>query len=173
MTETESILDTLLAALLLSEEGLDRQALVEMVTSLHPQSDCTEALDELLHAGWGPLECREQGGKVQLRLRQRYLALLPLLGRDVVRPLRKALLETLAIIAYEQPITRPEIEHWRGVSVATGLLQQLQELGWIEIKGYREGPGRPALWGTTREFLRHFDLPSLEALPLPDERNSS
>jgi len=69
------------------------------------------------------------------------------------------------VIAYQQPVTRPEIEHWRGVAVSVQIMQQLQERGWITISGHRDTPGRPALWVTTPGFLEHFSLPSRAALP--------
>ncbi|EQD34191.1 segregation and condensation protein B [mine drainage metagenome] len=68
-------------------------------------------------------------------------------------------------MAYRQPVTRGEIEHIRGVSVATSILKTLEERGWIHIVGHREVPGRPALYATTRQFLDYFGLKSLEDLP--------
>lgn len=83
------------------------------------------------------------------------------------RPSRysRALLETLALIAYRQPITRGEIEKVRGVSVSTQIVKNLLEYGWVRIVGHRNSPGRPMLYGTTRAFLDHFSLQSLEHLP--------
>ncbi len=77
----------------------------------------------------------------------------------------RASLETLALIAYRQPITRGEIEEVRGVSVSTSIMKTLQERGWIKIIGHREVPGRPALYATTRAFLDYFNLKSLGDLP--------
>jgi segregation and condensation protein B len=77
----------------------------------------------------------------------------------------RALLETLALIAYRQPITRGEIEDVRGVVVSTSIIKTLMEREWIRVLGHREVPGRPALFGTTREFLDSFNLKSLEELP--------
>jgi len=83
------------------------------------------------------------------------------------RPVRysRALLETLAIIAYRQPVTRGDIEEIRGVSVSTDIIKTLLGREWIRQVGVRNVPGRPALYGTTREFLEHFNLRSLEELP--------
>jgi segregation and condensation protein B len=78
----------------------------------------------------------------------------------------RAVLETLAIIAYRQPVTRGDIEDIRGVTVASQILKQLEDRGWVEAIGYRESPGRPALWATTRQFLDDLGLASLEQLPL-------
>lgn len=83
------------------------------------------------------------------------------------RPVRysRALLETLAIVAYRQPVTRGDIEDIRGVSVSTDIIKTLIGREWIRQVGIRNVPGRPALYGTTREFLEHFNLKSLEELP--------
>ena len=83
------------------------------------------------------------------------------------RPSRysRALLETLALIAYRQPITRSEIEDIRGVTVSTTIMRTLHERNWIRVVGHREVPGRPELLGTTREFLDYFGLKSLDDLP--------
>lgn len=77
----------------------------------------------------------------------------------------RALLETLALIAYRQPITRGEIEAVRGVSLSGGIMKTLQERGWIKVVGHREVPGRPALYATTHAFLDYFNLKSLSELP--------
>ena len=77
----------------------------------------------------------------------------------------RALLETLALIAYRQPITRGEIEEVRGVSVSTSIMKTLQEREWVRVVGHREVPGHPAMYGTTREFLDYFNLKSLDELP--------
>src|SRR5690554_66861 len=83
------------------------------------------------------------------------------------RPQRysRALLETLAIIAYRQPITRGEIEDIRGVAVSTNIAKTLLEREWIRVVGHKDVPGRPAMYATTRQFLDHFNLTSLEQLP--------
>ena len=77
----------------------------------------------------------------------------------------RALLETLALIAYRQPITRGEIEEVRGVSVSSSIMKTLQEREWVRVVGHREVPGRPAMYGTTKEFLDYFNLKSLDELP--------
>jgi segregation and condensation protein B len=83
------------------------------------------------------------------------------------RPQRysRALLETLAMIAYRQPITRGEIEEVRGVSVRSNIIRTLQEREWIRVVGHRDVPGKPALFGTTRAFLDYFNLSTLDELP--------
>ena len=88
-----------------------------------------------------------------------------------VKPLRlsRATLETLSIITYMQPVTRGDIEDIRGVNVATNVIKVLMDQGWIKIKGYRDVPGRPALFITTQKFLDDFSMKTLDDLPvLPD-----
>lgn len=77
----------------------------------------------------------------------------------------RALLETLALVAYRQPITRAEIEDIRGVSVSSNIMKTLQERGWVRIVGHRDVPGKPAMYATTREFLDYFNLKGLDDLP--------
>lgn len=85
--------------------------------------------------------------------------------RQVTRKLSRAAVETLAIIAYHQPVTRAEIEEIRGVALSKGTLDALLEADWIKPKGRRRTPGRPITWGTTDAFLDHFGLESCDALP--------
>ena len=89
--------------------------------------------------------------------------------REAERPLSRAALEVVAIIAYHQPITRAEIEEIRGVSISRGTMDILLELGWIKPRGRRRTPGRPLTWGTTDGFLDHFGLEEINALPGLDE----
>ena len=87
----------------------------------------------------------------------------------VQKKLSKAAIETLAIIAYHQPVTRSEIEEIRGVSFSTGTLEILFELGWVKPNGRKEIPGKPLLYVTTDKFLNHFNINSLDDLPNSDE----
>ena len=98
-----------------------------------------------------------------------------LLARDSVEPrkLSRAATETLAIIAYHQPVTRAEIEEIRGVSASKGTLDVLLETGWIRPRGRRKAPGRPITFGTTDAFLSHFGLDSIGDLPGLDELNGT
>ncbi len=89
--------------------------------------------------------------------------------RPVARKLSRAAVETLAIIAYHQPVTRAEIEEIRGVALGKGTLDSLMEAGWVRPKGRRMTPGRPLIWTTTKGFLTHFGLDSLADLPAIDE----
>lgn len=94
-----------------------------------------------------------------------------LMSREAVEPrkLSRAALETLAIVAYHQPVTRAEIEHIRGVAVAKGTIDVLLETGWVRMRGRRRAPGRPITYGTTDEFLLHFGLERVGDLPGLDE----
>jgi segregation and condensation protein B len=78
----------------------------------------------------------------------------------------RAVLETLAIIAYRQPVTRGDMEEIRGVTINTQILKQLEDRGWVEAIGHREAPGRPALYATTKQFLDDLGLESLDQLPM-------
>jgi segregation and condensation protein B len=89
--------------------------------------------------------------------------------RPVARKLSRAAVETLAVIAYHQPVTRAEIEEIRGVALGKGTLDTLMEAGWARPKGRRMTAGRPLIWVTTKEFLTHFGLDSLGDLPAIDE----
>jgi segregation and condensation protein B len=89
--------------------------------------------------------------------------------RPVTRKLSRAAVETLAVIAYHQPLTRAEIEQIRGVALGKGTIDTLMEAGWVRPKGRRASPGRPLLWVTTPGFLIHFGLDSLNELPGLDE----
>src|SRR5215510_10828550 len=116
------------------------------------------------------LVCGPSGGRFQSRRElQRYLERL-----NPQKPPRysRAVLETLAIIAYRQPVTRGDIEAIRGVSVSPGILKALEARGWVDIVGHREVPGRPALYSTTKVFLDDLRLRSLDELPPLDELGS-
>ena len=93
--------------------------------------------------------------------------------RPVTRKLSRAAIETLAIIAYHQPVTRTEIEQVRGVGLSKGTLDLLFEQNWIRPLGRRRVPGRPVTWGTTDFFLEHFGLPTLDDLPGHEEMKAA
>ena len=88
---------------------------------------------------------------------------------EVTRKLSRASIETLAIVAYHQPVTRAEIEEIRGVTTSKGTLDVLLETGWVRLRGRRKAPGRPVTYGTTEAFLSHFGLEALTDLPGLDE----
>ncbi|HEY1261058.1 MAG TPA: SMC-Scp complex subunit ScpB [Stellaceae bacterium] len=93
--------------------------------------------------------------------------------RPMPRALSRAAVETLAVIAYHQPVTRAEIEEIRGVALGKGTLDILMEAGWVRPRGRRATPGRPLLWVTMPDFLAHFGLDSLRDLPAVDELRSA
>ena len=111
------------------------------------------------------IEIKETASGFRIQVRQQYAEWVSRLWED--RPTRysRALLETLALVAYRQPITRAEIEDVRGVSVSTSIVRTLQERDWIRVVGHRDVPGRPAIYGTTKVFLDYFGLKSLDELP--------
>jgi len=92
-----------------------------------------------------------------------------MVNRTVKRKLSRAAVETLAICAYHQPVTRAEIEEIRGVGLSKGIMDVLFEAGWIRPRGRRRTPGRPVTWGTTERFLDHFAMESIDDLPGMDE----
>ena len=98
-----------------------------------------------------------------------------LLTKDLVVPrkLSRAAIETLAIVAYHQPVTRAEVEEIRGISAVKGTLDVLLETGWVRPRGRRKAPGRPVTYGTTEAFLSHFGLDALDDLPGLDELKGS
>ncbi len=156
------------AALLVASEPLD----VERLQPLLPQgqtatrADITHAIDQLT------LECADRalelvhtasGYRYQVRA-VHAAAVAPLLAERAPRCSR-AVLETLAIIAYRQPVTRADIEDIRGVSLGSGMIKSLLDRGWVRVLGHREVPGRPAVFGTTKAFMDYFGLRSLSQLP--------
>ena len=111
------------------------------------------------------VELREVGSGYRLQIRSDLMPVISQLWAEKPPRYSRALLETLAIIAYRQPITRGEIEQIRGVSVSSNILRTLQERDWIRVIGHRDVPGRPELIGTTKAFLDYFNLKSLDELP--------
>ena len=112
-----------------------------------------------------PVELKEVAGGFRLQVRAGYSPWISRLFEE--RPARysKAFLETLAIIAYRQPVTRGEIEEIRGVAVSSPIIRALLERDWVQIVGHKEVPGRPGLYATTRQFLNYFNLKGLDELP--------
>ena len=111
------------------------------------------------------IKLREVASGWRVQVRQQFAGTVSRLWQERPSRYSRALLETLSLIAYRQPITRGEIEDIRGVTVASTIMRTLQERNWIRVVGYREVPGRPELLGTTREFLDYFGLKSLDDLP--------
>jgi segregation and condensation protein B len=164
-----------------------------------PSADAIRAAEALLFAGGEPISAKALGEKlgpavdvaaVLMKLKADYadrgvqlietgagwrfqsapdLASLFTETREAPKRLPKAALETLAVIAYHQPVTRAEIEDIRGVSLSRGSMELLMEINWIKPRGRRRTPGRPLTFGTTDAFLSHFGLASLDALPGKDD----
>jgi segregation and condensation protein B len=111
------------------------------------------------------VELREVASGWRVQVRPQHADVVSRLWQERPSRYSRALLETLALIAYRQPITRGEIEDIRGVTVSTTIMRTLHERNWIRVVGHREVPGRPELLGTTREFLDYFGLKSLDDLP--------
>jgi segregation and condensation protein B len=140
-------------------------SLADLVGRLPQGADIEAALTALTqrYAGRGvELDC--VAGRYRFRTAPD-LAYLMSEVREEPQRLSKAALETLAIIAYHQPVTRAEIESVRGVGLSRGTLDHLLELGWVRMRGRRRTPGRPVTYGTTDAFLEHFSLASLADLP--------
>jgi segregation and condensation protein B len=116
------------------------------------------------YAGRG-IELAEVGSGYRIQIRQEMQPWVSRLWEEKPARYSRALLETLALIAYRQPITRGDIEEVRGVTVSTSIMKTLLEREWIRVVGHREVPGRPAMYGTTKQFLDYFNLKNLEELP--------
>ena len=132
-----------------------------------PDSDSVkEAISELQerYASTG-LELVQVASGYRFQVRQSLSDWVGRLNEERPQRYSRALLETLALITYRQPITRGEIEEIRGVAVSSNIVKTLQERGWIRIVGHRDVPGRPAMYATTRQFLDYFNLKSLDQLP--------
>ena len=132
--------------------------------------ELTQALDLLQRRlDTGVLTLHETASGYRLQIADDYSALIQRVFPQRQERLSQALLETLSVIAYKQPVTRSDIEHVCGVTLSSNILRQLFDKGWIEEKGYKETLGRPALLHTTAQFLDAFGLTSLDELPpLPD-----
>jgi segregation and condensation protein B len=166
--ESQYLKNVIEAALLAAGRPLDVEQLRELFEEYErpPAADVREALQALAAEYEGrALQLAEVASGWRAQVRVDFAGPVSKLWQE--RPARysRALLETLALIAYRQPITRAEIEDVRGVAVNPNIVRTLNERGWIRIVGHREVPGRPELLGTTREFLDYFGLASLDQLP--------
>ena len=115
------------------------------------------------------IEIKEVASGFRMQVRENYGDCLYPLWNDTSSRLSKALMETISIIAYKQPVTRGDIEDIRGVHVSTSSVRSLLEREWIKVSGFRDVPGRPALYTTTKQFLDDFNVKNISSLPsLPD-----
>ncbi len=156
------------AALLASTQPMTVQQLGDLFTEADDvgREQIARALEALAGdcAGRG-IELKEVASGFRYQVRQDVHAWISRMWTERPSRYSRALLETLALIAYRQPITRPEIEQIRGVVVSSNIIKTMEEREWIRVVGYRDVPGKPALFGTTRAFLDYFNLKSLDQLP--------
>jgi segregation and condensation protein B len=167
-TDSTALQGILEAALLAAGRPLDLDDLL----GLFPEQERPDraalraALAELSEQFAGhAMELREVASGYRLQIRGEYTQWVSRLWEERPPRYSRALLETLAIIAYRQPITRAEIEDVRGVSLSTNIFRTILDRRWVRAVGHRDVPGRPALYGTTREFLDYFGLKNLDELP--------
>jgi len=137
----------------LFEEGIERSTLRMLLDEL--KQDWDKRTMELVQVATG----------YRFQARAEFSRFLARLSPERQLKYSRAVLETLAIIAYRQPVTRGDIEEIRGVAVSSNVMRQLQERDWVDVVGQREVPGRPSLYATTKHFLDDFNLRSLEELP--------
>ncbi len=168
MTESNQLKRIVEAALLAAGQPLSlpqlAQLFLENETPTH--EDLARSIEELKS------ECADRGVELvevasgfRYQIRQEVHGWVARLWTERQTKYSRALLETLALIAYRQPITRGEIEQIRGVAVSTNIIKTLEEREWVRVVGYRDLPGKPALFGTTRNFLDYFSLKSLDEMP--------
>ncbi|MCC6301178.1 MAG: SMC-Scp complex subunit ScpB [Gammaproteobacteria bacterium] len=167
-TNRPSTKDILEAALLCADQPLSLERLAGLFEEeARPAQEEIRSLLATLAEEWNgrTLELREVSSGFRLQVRQEYAPWVGRLAEERAPRYSRALLETLALIVYRQPITRAGIEEIRGVSVSTHIIKTLMEREWIRVVGYRDVPGKPALYGTTRKFLDYFNIQSLSDLP--------
>jgi segregation and condensation protein B len=141
----------------------------DVAAHVGPQVDISSSLAELArHYGGRGIELVERGGRWHFQTAPD-LAFILRRERDETRKLSRAAVETLAIVAYHEPVSRAEIEAIRGVQISKGTLDVLMEAGWVRPAGRREAPGRPLIYATTPAFLAHFGLASRRDLPGLDD----
>jgi len=130
-------------------------------------TDVLRVLLDEIRVEWSerPLELVQIASGWRFRTRAEYLSYLERLNPERPPKYSRAVLETLAIIAYRQPVTRGDIEDIRGVTVASQIIKVLEERGWVDVVGHRDTPGRPALLATTKKFLDDLGLRSVTELP--------
>ncbi|MQY51084.1 SMC-Scp complex subunit ScpB [Rhodocyclus tenuis] len=138
-------------------------------------SDVLRVLLDELREEWSatprPIELVRLASGWRFRTRPEYQMYLDRLNPEKPPKYSRAVLETMAIIAYRQPVTRGDIEDIRGVTVATQIIRTLEERGWVDVVGHRDTPGRPALYASTRKFLDDLGLRGLSELPPLEEIN--
>jgi segregation and condensation protein B len=166
--DSERLKPILEAALLASPQPLTPVQLAELFDEI--ERPTLDAIAQTLHAlqedcATRGIDLVEVGSGFRYQVKADVFPHIATLWTERQSRYSRALLETLALIAYRQPITRGEIEQIRGVAVATSILRTIEEREWVRVVGHRDVPGRPALYGTTRAFLDYFQLKSLDELP--------
>jgi segregation and condensation protein B len=171
LSEVKRVLE---AALLSTSEPLTVQQLKRLFAGEVDADNIRKVLVEL-QDDWAerPVELTTVASGWRFRVRPDYQKFLDRISNDKPPRYSRAVLETLAIIAYRQPVTRGDIEDIRGVAVSPPTLNALTERGWVEVVGNRETPGRPAIFATTKKFLDDLNLRSIEELPPLDELQAS
>ena len=162
------------AALMSTQEPLGVQQLRRLFSGQVDNDNIRKVLNELKEE-WTDrsVELTSVASGWRFRVKPQYQEFLDRITHEKPPRYSRAVLETLAIIAYRQPVTRGDIEEVRGVAVSPATLKALEERGWIEAVGHRETPGRPALFASTKKFLDDLNLRSLEELPALDELQAS
>ena len=170
----EDIKRVLEAALLSAQEPLSVSELRRMFGEDIGADIVRKLLDELRNE-WSvrPVELVQLASGWRFRTRPEYVGYLARLNPEKPPKYSRAVLETLAIIAYRQPVTRGDIEDIRGVTVASQIIKALEERGWVDAVGHRDTPGRPALYATTKKFLDDLGLRSLTELPPLEQINQA
>ncbi|MCC6209056.1 MAG: SMC-Scp complex subunit ScpB [Gammaproteobacteria bacterium] len=167
-TNPPPIKDIIEAALLCADQPLTLERLAELFDEdARPAPEEFRAALDTIAAEWDgrTLELKQVSSGYRLQVRQEFATWVGRLAEERAPRYSRALLETLALIVYRQPITRAGIEEIRGVSVSTYIIKTLLEREWVRVVGHRDVPGKPALYGTTRKFLDYFNLESLSELP--------
>ncbi|MFV5212751.1 SMC-Scp complex subunit ScpB [Azonexus caeni] len=154
------------AALLATREPLTTHDMKKLFDEELSSETLRKLLDQI-RAEWAerPVELVQLASGWRFRTRAEFLPYLERLNPEKPPKYSRAVLETLAIIAYRQPVTRGDIEEIRGVAVNPNVVKTLEERGWIDVVGHRDTPGRPALFATTKQFLDDLGLRSVSELP--------
>jgi segregation and condensation protein B len=171
MTEDFPLKQIIEGAILASESPLSLDNLTALFEFDPPsRQDVKQALEVIAaECGDRGFELRQLASGYRFQVKQDYADWVGRLWEERPQRYTRALLETLALIAYKQPITRGDIEEVRGVTVSTNIIRSLLEREWIRVVGHRDVPGRPAMYATTKHFLDYFNLSSLDELPTLSE----